>query len=151
MGSATPEGIDPDRIALGVQQPWAELILRGTKRLEIRSQHTALRGPIYLYASKRLSALPAAHTAAERHAIDADSLPMGLLVGSVQIIGSRPARRSDSHAACVPAELLEQQFVWELAHPERFEIPLPVRFLPYGIWFYPFKRRPGGSRRMKHQ
>jgi hypothetical protein len=146
MRSTTPAGIDPDRIALGVQQPWAELILRGTKTLEIRSQQTAQRGPIYLYASKRLSSLSAALIAAERHAIDPDSLPMGLLVGSVRIVGSRPARRADAQAACVPADLLVEQFVWELADPERFEAPLPVRFLPYGVWFYPFKRRPSSGR-----
>jgi hypothetical protein len=146
MRSMTPAGIDPNRIALGVQQPWAELILRGTKTLEIRSQQTAQRGPIYLYASKRLSSLSAAPLAAERHAIDFESLPTGVLVGTVQIVGSRPARRADAQAACVPADLLVEQFVWELAEPERFEVPLPVRFLPYGIWFYPFKRRPGTGR-----
>jgi ASCH domain len=146
MGRPAPEGIDPDRIALGVQQPWAELILRGIKTLEVRSQHTTLLGPIYLYASKRLSSLPAAQTAASRHGIGHETLPMGLLVGSVQIVGSRPARRGDSQAACVPAQLLEQKFVWELGEPQRFDKPLPVRFLPYGIWFYPFKRRPAGRR-----
>jgi len=52
--------INADRIALGIQQPWVELILRGVKTLEIRSQPTRQRGTIYLYASKRPSALPAA-------------------------------------------------------------------------------------------
>ena len=37
---------DRERIALAIQQPWAELILRGIKTLEIRSQPTRQRGTI---------------------------------------------------------------------------------------------------------
>lgn len=139
--------IDPDRIALGIQQPWAELILRGVKTVEIRSQPTAQRGTIYLYASKRLSPLRAAATAIKVHQIDSDSLPVGMLVGSVEITGCRPARRNDHRPACVPAELVAGQFAWELSAPRRLAAPLAVRFLPYGVWFYPFKRRSPESRR----
>lgn len=136
--------IDPDRIALGIQQPWAELILRGTKRLEIRSQPTRQRGLIYLYASKRPSRLPAAAAAAERHLIDVESLPFGVLVGTVMLVDCRPCRLRDHQAACVPQQLLEGQFAWELSNPRPLDVPLAVRFLPYGVWFYPFKRRPVG-------
>jgi hypothetical protein len=141
--------IDPDRIALGIQQPWAELILRGIKTLEIRSQPTRLRGRIYLYASKRASPLPAAAAAAKRHQIDVESLPFGVLVGTVNLVGCRPCRAKDQQAACVPANLLEGQFAWELSQPQPLALPLKVRFLPYGVWFYPFKRRPGGSARQQ--
>lgn len=134
--------IDPDRIALGIQQPWAELILRGIKTLEIRSRSTRQRGPIYLYASKRPSLLSAADIAARRHGIEVDSLPLGLLVGTINLIDCRPARSKDQLAAGVPAQLLHGQFVWELSDPQPFDVPLTVRFLPYGVWFYPFKRRP---------
>ena len=134
--------IDPDRIALGIQQPWAELILRGIKTLEIRSRSTRQRGPIYLYASKRTSPLPAAAIAARRHGIEVESLPLGLLVGTINLIDCRPARSKDQLAACVPAQLLHGQFAWELSDPQPFDVPLTVRFLPYGVWFYPFKRRP---------
>ncbi len=137
--------IDPDRIALGIQQPWAELILRGIKTLEIRSQPTRLRGRIYLYASKRSSPLPAATVAAKRHQIDVDLLPRGVLVGTVNLVDCRSCRAKDQQAACVPAALLEAQFAWELSEPQSLTVPLKVRFLPYGVWFYPFKRRPGGS------
>jgi ASCH domain len=37
--------------ALSVRQPWAELILRGEKTIEYRSQPTKVRGKIYIYAS----------------------------------------------------------------------------------------------------
>jgi hypothetical protein len=141
-----PGAPDRDRIALAIQQPWAELILRGIKTLEIRSQPTQLRGTIYLYASKRSSQLPAAEAATRRWKIETASLPLGKLVGTIDLIECRPSRPADHRAACVPAELLDGQFVYELDRPRRFAAPQPVRFLPYGVWFYPFKRRPRGSR-----
>jgi hypothetical protein len=136
--------IDPDRIALGIQQPWAELILRGVKTLEIRSQATRQRGPIYLYASKRPSSLDAAATAARLHEIEVAKLPFGLLVGTVNLVDCRPCTAKDAKAACVPAELLKGQYAWQFAEPRRLSEPAAVRFLPYGIWFYPFKRRRNG-------
>lgn len=136
--------IDPDRIALGIQQPWVELILRGVKTLEIRSQPTRQRGTIYLYASKRPSSLDAAAAAARQHEVDFASLRFGVLVGTVDLVGCRPCRAKDQKAACVPATLLKGQYAWQLSEPRRLAEPVAVRFLPYGIWFYPFKRRPDG-------
>jgi hypothetical protein len=141
--------IDPDRIALGIQQPWAELILRGIKTLEVRSQPTRQRGTIYLYASKRASQLPAASAAASRHGIAVESLAFGVLVGTVNLIGCRPCQSRDHKSACVPPQLVAGQFAWELAEPTPLAVPLAVRFLPYGVWFYPFKRRPDGQRRRR--
>ena len=137
----TDPPIDRDRIALGIQQPWAELILRGIKTLEIRSQPTRQRGPIYLYTSKRPSQHSAAAAAAKQHGIDVQGLPLGLLVGTVKLVDCRPCRPGDQRSACVPAELIEGQFAWHLAEPQALAVPLAVRFLPYGVWFYPFKRR----------
>lgn len=136
--------IDPDRIALGIQQPWAELILRGVKTLEIRSQPTRQRRTIYLYASKRPSPLDAATAAARLHQIEIESLPFGILVGTVEIVDCRPCTSKDQQGSCVPATLLKGQYAWQLAQPRRLAAPLAVRFMPYGIWFYPFKRRPEG-------
>ena len=138
---------DLEIIALGVRQPWVELILRGIKTIEIRSQNTRVRGTIYLYASKKFSDLPAALDIARVHALDCSSLPAGLLVGSVEISGTRPAFVCDAGPSCVPATFLKQQFAWELRNPQRFGKPLPVRFLPYGVWFYPFRRRGSPARR----
>ncbi len=132
---------DPNIIALGVRQPWVELILRGIKTLEIRSQDTRVRGTIYLYASKKFSELQAAIDVAQTHELDCPALPVGLLVGSVEIASTRPATAKDTRLSCVPATLLKQQFAWELRNPQRFAQPHAVRFLPYGVWFYPFRRR----------
>ena len=132
---------DPQTIALGVRQPWVELILRGAKTIEVRSQDTRTRGTIYLYAAKKLSNLPAARSAAREHQLVTRLLPAGFLVGSVELCDSRPARSRDSRAACVPPALLKNQFAWELRNPRRFELPIPVAYLPCGVWFYPFRRK----------
>jgi hypothetical protein len=146
MTSADPGPTDRDRIALAIQQPWAELILQGIKTLEIRSQPTRLRGTIYLYASKRASQVPAAAVAARRWNLDVGSLPVGKLVGTIDLIECRPSRAADHQAACVPVDLLSGQFAYQLDRPRRFATPRPVRFLPYGVWFYPLKCRPRPGR-----
>ncbi len=132
---------DQTLIALGVQQPWAELILRGIKTIEVRSQATQIRGMIYLYASKRVSPLDAAIKLVTRHELDVVALPKGVLVGTVQVVGCRPCTPADTHAAGVPADLLVNRQAWLLDHAERLREPLPVRCLPYGVWFYPFQRK----------
>ena len=149
--AALQNGIHPDRdmIALGIRQPWAELILRGVKPIEVRSQETAQRGPIYVYASKKFADMPAADRAVETHKLDVESLPRGLIVGTVDIVASRPCRPSDSSAACVPQSFLTGYFSWELVNATRFEEPMTVRFLPYGVWFYPWKRRNSGSQQTR--
>ncbi len=136
-----PDGIDPERIALGIRQPWVELILREVKTLEVRSQPVALRGRIYLYSARRCSDHPAAALAIATFGLSRAGFVMGQLVGAANLIACRPARPEDSAAACVPAESLIGQYVWSLADVERFTVPVPVRFAPYGVWFYPFQRK----------
>lgn len=137
---------DRDRLALGVRQPWAELIVRGVKTVEVRSVDTQVRGPIYVYASKKLAEHPAAGRAAAEQELDVDALPRGVIVGSVELVETAPCTAADARAACVPRSFAEGQFAWRLRNPERLNEPLTVRFLPYGIWFYPFKRRNGRRR-----
>ena len=130
-----------DLIALGVRQPWAELIVRGIKTIEVRSQNTNQRGTIYIYAAKKPSTIAPASQAIEKYDLDLGSLPRGLLIGTVELFDSIPCKTDDARASCVSTSWLENQFAWHLRHPCRFSEPLSVRFLPYGVWFYPFRRR----------
>ncbi len=141
--------IHPDRslIALGVRQPWVELILRGVKTIEVRTVATKIRGPIYLYSSKIPSTLDQAASAAELHGLDVDELCYGQLVGTVEIVDCRPLIDRDLEAACLSEPLSGKHYTWCLANPLRLESPLDVRYLPYGVWFYPFQRRGGGEKR----
>lgn len=143
---------DKNIIALGIRQPWAELILSGRKTIEVRSLNTRQRGTIYIYASKKLSEHPAAREAARKYGVDVDSLPLGVIVGTVDIIDSYACKAGDAIAACLPKSHIEGQVGWKLGNPRRFSEPLTVRFLPYGVWFYPYQRRsasPGTSPRVR--
>lgn len=131
----------PDLLGLGIQQPWAELILRGIKTIEIRNVPVQPKGPIYLYTGQKLSPFPAALAAAERYHLDVESLPRGRVVGTVHILESRPAVLADVDRACVPAELLLGRQSWLLADPQRCPEPLLPQSVPYGMWFYPFRRQ----------
>jgi hypothetical protein len=138
---------DHSLIALGIRQPWVELILRGIKTIEVRTVTTNVRGPIYIYSSKIPSALDQAVSAAERHAVDIEELSYGQLVGTVEIVDCRPLTSRDLPAASLSRPLDGRHYAWVLANPQRLEIPLDAKYLPYGIWFYPFQRRGGGEKR----
>lgn len=135
-----------DLIALGIRQPWVELILRGVKTLEVRTLETRVRGPIYVYASKRIATIPAARRAMQQHDLSAAELPTGVIVGTVEIVGTRCCDPQDTDVSCVPQSLLRGKIGWELARPERLPAHLTPKFLPYGVWFYPFRRRNGAAR-----
>ncbi|QDU40825.1 ASCH domain protein [Maioricimonas rarisocia] len=134
---------DHDLIALGIRQPWVELILRGAKTIEVRSTGTRVRGPIYLYASKKPAKIPAARAAARRFDLDWETLPMGQIVGTVEIIDAARCEPHDARSACLPRSLVRDMWGWRLANPVRLSEPLEPRFLPYGVWFYPYRRRNG--------
>ena len=133
--------------ALGIRQPWAELILRGIKTIEIRSSQTRIRGPIYVYASKKLAKAPHVDKAIEKTGLNVEELPRGVLIGTVEIVDSFPVHQKHAAAAGVPAEILKGKFGWKLANPQRLQTLITPDYLPYGVWFYPFLRKQTGARK----
>lgn len=133
-----------DLIALGIRQPWAELILRGIKSIEIRSLPTNVRGTIYLYTGTKFADTSDVDVLIEQHRLNVNDLIQGRLVGTVDIVDSRSCTTRDAGAACVSPSLLRGKHAWCLANPVRLDEPLKARFRPYGVWFYPFKRRRPG-------
>ena len=131
---------DAPRLALAIQQPWAEMIVRGEKRLEIRSRATNVRGTIYVYASRRFSSFPDAASVVEDFLLDADALPRGLVVGTVEIVGCRRTRDEDAGEALVSTDLLAGNFAYRLENPRRLDRPRRPDRTPYGVWFEPFER-----------
>ena len=76
--------------ALSVRQPWAELIILGHKTIEVRSRRTHLRERVFIYAGlNRIEPAEEARIAAQ-YGIDVASLPRGVLVGSIDIVGCLP-------------------------------------------------------------
>ncbi len=133
--------------ALGIRQPWAELIMRGIKTIELRSSQTHIRGPIYVYASKKIAKTPHADAASEQAGIIVEELPTGVLIGTVEIVDSFPASAKHSVASGVPATLLKGKYGWKLANPRRMKTMLTPDYLPYGVWFYPYVRTQTGTRK----
>lgn len=131
----------PNHIAFGIQQPWAELILRGLKTIEVRRLPVRPGGPIYLYASRKLSKKPYAIEAAHRAGLDVSTLPLGVLVGTIHIAECRQTLPEDVSAAWVPAEFLDGMKAWVIESADRLESPQPIHHPPYGMWFYPFAPR----------
>jgi hypothetical protein len=118
---------------LSIRQPWAELILSGHKTIECRSRPTRILGRVWIYAS---AGRP--HTPPRGALIELASLPRGAVVGSVEIVGCRALRRSDSAAACFPLAL--GGYAWLLASPRRLAFPRRPTGRPQPVFFYPFGR-----------
>lgn len=104
--------------ALSVRQPHAEQILRGTKNIEYRSTATNIRGRVYIYASQTADL-----DAFNKMKIKPDSLPIGVIVGTVEIVGCSNIRG---------------KYEWHLAFPERLEQPIKPANHPQPVWFKPF-------------
>lgn len=93
--------------ALSVKQPWAELIARGEKTIEIRRWTCKHRGPLLIVASKRPNAWDT-----------------GCAIAVVDLVDIRPMTRADEGAA-----LGERWFVdkaWILENPRRAK-PTPIK------------------------
>ncbi len=105
--------------ALSIRQPYAEQILRGTKRIEYRSRPTRIRERVFIYAS--LTPCPDQEFARMR--ARPGDFPVGVLVGTVEIAGCTGEAGA---------------YEWRLANPERLPEPLKPDNHPQPAWFYPF-------------
>ena len=102
--------------ALSIRQPLSGLILTGEKREEYRSGLTHIRERVYLYAGKQLA------TVDDFPDEEAQALPRGAVVGSVEIVGCHWDNKRDC-------------FAWELANPMRYPKPLVPKGVPQpGFW-----------------
>lgn len=118
--SASAEPAPVQNRALSLRQPYAEQVLRGSKKIEYRSRVTHVRGRVYLYAS-----LTPDSEAYQDMNIEVGSLPTGVLVGTVEIAGCRKHRYED-------------EYEWELRLPLRLEQPIKPENHPQPVWFKPF-------------
>lgn len=105
--------------ALSIQQPFAELILRGKKKYEYRSIPTKIRERVYVYASKKSGP----EKRWKDSGIEPGSLPTGVLVGSVEIVS---------------CEGKSGDYAWKLARPKRAKRMIKPINQPQPVWFRPF-------------
>ena len=127
--------------ALSIRQPFAELILRGIKTVELRSVSTNILGErFYIYAAKAKAKLPAAiwsddlqvaappawlvELAEQVKMIEPDALlPTGVIVGS---------------AIIEKVSRVDDMYRWHLAGVERLTRPRRPTGRPQPVWFRPF-------------
>lgn len=133
-------GPGPSRpeVALSIRQPWAELILRGKKTVEVRSRNLRVRGPVYLYASHgRVE--PADEARVEKLLRKSvESLPRGVVVGVVDLVGCHPLRRSDARKAGFAISGTAGLYAWEVGGKSRWKKPRPPQRHPQPMFFRPF-------------
>jgi hypothetical protein len=105
--------------ALSVRQPYAEQILRGTKKIEYRSRATKIRGKFLIYASLT----PGPLKEFDKLGLQPGNLPTGVLVGTAELVDctGRPGA-----------------YEWHLRNPARRARPEKPKKHPQPVWFNPF-------------
>jgi hypothetical protein len=116
------------KLALSIQQPFAELILVGRKKFEYRTIQTRIRERVYIYASKKNG--PASRWKASGY--QPGSLPTGVLVGTIEI------------AQCLGSP---GDYRWRLTDPRRLKKPIIPQNRPQPVWFRPFSKNTNLARR----
>jgi hypothetical protein len=81
--------------AISIRQPYAELILRGTKKNEFRSRPTNIRERVYIYGALRPANDPSAWTKVK---VPQGRLPTGAIVGTVEIVSCHWNSRTNCYA-----------------------------------------------------
>ena len=120
--------------ALSVRQPYAELILRGDKRMEFRNDRTNIRGRVYLYASKH----PSGPEIWEGLDFTADDVPTGVIVGSVEIADCDRQNLEGCDKSIFSNGI--GKYGWSLENPRRLKRALKPKGHPQPIWFNPFPK-----------
>lgn len=108
--------------ALSIRHPWVDLILAGTKTIEIRTWSTRHRGPLLLHASSAYG-ISEREAAARLRLPPPDPSTLGAVVGVAELVDCRPVRRDDWKCAGLPP-LEGRLWAWVLAEP-RAVGPLP--------------------------
>jgi ASCH domain len=123
LSSLIPARVPVGTPALTVRQPWASLIIEGTKDVENRGWSTYHRGPLIIHAGNALDREALAkHRRLLQHA---DSLPHGCLLGTVDLVDC--VERARSRWAEPGA------FHWLLRDPRPFRSLVPMRG-SLGLW-----------------
>jgi hypothetical protein len=124
--------------ALSIRQPWAELIMRGEKTIEVRSLRTNIRGRVHVYASLGDVHPESRARVVRQYGLDVDALPRGVLLGTVEIVDCRPLAVRDSRAAAFRVPEDTTDFAWLLAAPQRATQLLKPARHPQPVFFTPF-------------
>ena|SRR5215211_323205 len=75
--------------ALSLLQPWASLVVTGSKKIETRSWNTSYRGELLIHASSgKAGALLALEPPFSKYIADFKRLPFGAIIGKVTLVNT---------------------------------------------------------------
>ena len=140
--------------ALSIRQPFAELILRGIKTVELRSISTKIIGErFYIYASKRRGQISevssfSSGTGADLRHLTSDNLAKGMppawmieLAEQIKMIepdALLPTGVIVGSAVIEKVSQVDSVFRWHLIEVERAKKLRKPRGHPQPVWFKPF-------------
>ena len=133
-------------LALSIRQPYAEMILRGVKRVEYRSRPTKLIGRrFYIYAARKSGIKASGHQGIEGAAdagwadgLGLDALPRGVIVGSAVIRQCVRPPGTPGQLSTDNCQLTTPLYEWHLTDVKRYKRPRRVKRQPQPVWFRPF-------------
>ena len=112
--------------ALSIRQPWAELILEGRKRYELRSWRGPSGERILIHAAMRVDGASAILAGLQPEALNA-----GALVGSVEVVDCVPFTPEIANemrdAKAYFGDWQAGLFAWELRDPIRLTTSIPLK------------------------
>ena len=103
--------------ALSIKQPFAELILEGRKKIELRKWNTKFRGEFFIHASKNPDM-----DAMKKFGFS--ELPLGCIIGKVTLIDVKKYRNEQEHYKDKDSHLAPSywgDYGFVLANPKRVE------------------------------
>ena len=106
---------------LTIQQPWAWLIIEGSKDIENRTWATKHRGPLLIHAGQRIEKEAAEYYKQESVELGLDwpdPLPTGCIIGMVDLIDVVTEHES---------QWFNGPYGWVLANPRAAIEPLPYK------------------------
>ena len=131
--------------ALSLLQPWASLVVMGSKKFETRSWNTGHRGDLLIHASTgKAGALLAAEAPFPKYISDYNRLPFGAIIGKVILTDVVRIENLSLPDAVINRLTLEEKafgeyakgrYVWILEEPVQFERPVFVKGA-IGLWEY---------------
>lgn len=95
--------------ALTIRQPFASLIAKGEKTVELRTWSTKHRGPLLVHAAKNPD-----RPFMQRVRLRTSDVPCGVLLCIVDVLDVLPATDADMRAAWDPGVSPEGYFAWHL-------------------------------------
>lgn len=112
---------------LSVKQPFADLIVSGKKKIEIRSWKTSYRGELLIHASKMPD-----ESALRRFGIKKEDIDLGKLIGKANLeeckeYKSRNEFLNNKQLHLSKSYKNKELFGFVLKNPIRFKIPVPLK------------------------